>query len=190
MKGFWENVVQPVCGGVMMIWFHPDKVNNPTPPHAYANGAFMLMQPDGLRGRRQARGRQGRRSTRTCTWPPASRQPGLRLRVVRNKGLYLVRMYTSLRQIIRGWSRIFYGTFGTFRRIAISLAVLMTGQHAALPLRGAGAGRCGALSGGAWWLACGLAGTATIAMQLAAIWRFSSLIDGRPGLAWTYPSAA
>ena len=29
MLSFWERVVQPVCGGVMMIWYHPDKVNDP-----------------------------------------------------------------------------------------------------------------------------------------------------------------
>ncbi|OPX22022.1 MAG: hypothetical protein B1H04_05635, partial [Planctomycetales bacterium 4484_123] len=25
LVGFWENVVQPVCGGIMMIWFSPEK---------------------------------------------------------------------------------------------------------------------------------------------------------------------
>ncbi|MCK5557685.1 MAG: glycosyltransferase, partial [Candidatus Hydrogenedentes bacterium] len=46
MKGFWENVVQPVCSGVMMIWFDPNRVNRPESSTANANGAFVLLPRD------------------------------------------------------------------------------------------------------------------------------------------------
>jgi hypothetical protein len=113
---------------------------------------------------------------------------GLNLRVVRNRGLYLVRMYTSLPGIVRGWGRIFYGTFGTPRRLGISLAVLVI--MGLCPYLAAAVGL-----GGVWWnlqprgllLACGLVGLAAAAAQISVIFRFYGLIGARRRLAWTYP---
>ena len=53
------------------------------------------------------------------------KESGLRLRVVRNHGLYSTRMYTSLRGMYHGWSRIFYGTFGTLQRIGLTLLAVL-----------------------------------------------------------------
>jgi len=187
MRGFWENVVQPVCGGVMMIWFNPDKVNNPQKPNAYANGAFMLMRRSAYRriGTHEAVKDQVNEDMHMAA---LTKRAGLRLRVVRNRGLYLVRMYTSLRQIIGGWGRIFYGTFGTLRRLSISLTVLAV--MGLLPYAAAAAGFCLAWAGGrpaGWWLGCGVAGAAGAAMQISVIYRFYKLIGARRELAWTYP---
>ena len=40
-------------------------------------------------------------------------------------GLYLTRMYSNVRDTWRGWSRIFYGCFGTFRRLAVSFMFML-----------------------------------------------------------------
>ena len=123
MRGFWENVVQPICGGIMMIWFRPDKVNSPTKPNAYANGAFMLMR----RSAYQAVGTHEAVKDEVNEDMHLARQAkrlGLRLRVLRGGGMYRVRMYTGLGQIWRGWSRIFYGCFGTFPRLLVSVVML------------------------------------------------------------------
>ena len=186
MNGFWENVVQPVCGGVMMIWFHPDKVNDPDKPNAYANGAFMMIRRstyDAIGGHDTVKDKLNE----DMHMAGAVKHAGHKLRVARSKGLYLVRMYTSLRQIFRGWGRIFYGTFGTLQRLTISLLVLVVmgvGPYvsAALGLSMA----AGGAAGGAWWWACGIAGLAAAAMQISVIFRFYRLIDARPSLAWTY----
>ena len=45
-KSFWERVIQPECAAIMVIWFNPEKVNDPASKAAYANGAFMLMSRD------------------------------------------------------------------------------------------------------------------------------------------------
>ncbi|MCD4699618.1 MAG: glycosyltransferase family 2 protein, partial [Phycisphaerae bacterium] len=123
MQTFWENVAQPVCSGIMMIWFHPDKVNDPDKPHAYANGAFMLMKRSAYE---QIGTHHAVRDKVNEDMHMADRikSAGLNLRVVRNDGLSLVRMYTSLGETFRGWSRIFYGTFGTLKRLSISMMVL------------------------------------------------------------------
>ncbi len=187
MDGFWENVVQPVCSGLMMIWFHPDKVNDPRKPNAYANGAFMLMHQDTYRaiGTHEA--------VRMCLnedmhMARLAKQKGLKLRVVRGGGLYCVRMYTSARQILRGWSRIFLGTFGTFRRMAALLLILAL--TSLMPYVEAVAGWALADSSsvaGRWFLACGIAGTLATALQLTAIYRFYRLIGAQSSLAWCYP---
>jgi len=186
VRTFWENVVQPVCGGVMMIWFHPDKVNDPDRPHAYANGAFMLMR----RGAYQRVGTHEavkNRVNEDMHLAALTKAAGLSLRVVTNEGLYQVRMYTSLRQIVRGWSRIFYGTFGTARRMGISLAVLVTMGMVpyAAAIFGAWAAAAGAAPTGLL-AACGIVGAAAVAMQLSVVYRFYPLAGAKASMAWTY----
>ena len=108
--GFWEHVGQLVGTGVLMVWFRPDRVNDPQKPQAYANGAFMLMS-------RRAYETIGTHEAvrdyldEDMQMAARAKRAGLRLRVVRSRGLELVRMYTSLREILRGWSRIFLGAF-------------------------------------------------------------------------------
>jgi cellulose synthase/poly-beta-1,6-N-acetylglucosamine synthase-like glycosyltransferase len=184
MRGFWENVVQPVCSGVMMIWFQPDKVNNPRRANAYANGAFILMR----RSTYQAVGTHaavGDKLMEDMHLAARVKQAGAKLRVVRSRGLYSVRMYTSLGEILRGWSRIFFGTFGTLPRLTVSLLVLLV--LGLLPYASAIAGGAmAAIGGSSWWLAAGLVGAAAVAMQLSVIARFYAIAGARPGLAWTY----
>jgi cellulose synthase/poly-beta-1,6-N-acetylglucosamine synthase-like glycosyltransferase len=185
-KGFWENVVQPICSGLMMIWFHPDKVNDPRKPNAYANGAFMLM-------RREAYDKiGGHEAVRACVNEDMHiaarvKQAGMNLRVVRNDGMYSLRMYNSLRGIYRGWSRIFYGTFGTFKRIGLSLLALLVVSM--LPYAAAALGLALAAAGTeprAWWIACAAAASTAVVAQLVTIFRFYRLIHARPWLTWTY----
>ena len=202
MKGFWENVVQPVCGGVMMIWFHPDKVNNPRKPHAYANGAFMLMR----RSAYQAVGTHEAvkdRLNEDMHMAALLKGQGLRLVVTRSSGLFMSRMYTSLKGIIRGWSRIFFGTFGTLRRLTISLLVLiimglLPYLAAALGLAmwapapgtaGGGSGISSPLSIAADnpWFLCGLMGLLAVTLQLSVMYRFYKLIGSNHKMFWSYP---
>ncbi|MCY2932181.1 MAG: glycosyltransferase [Planctomycetota bacterium] len=182
MKGFWENVIQPVCSGVMMIWFARHKVNNPAKPNAYANGAFMLIRREAY----EAIGtHEAIRDKINEDMHLAARVKGAgrKLVVVRSTGLYIVRMYTSLPQIYRGWSRIFFGCFGTLRRLVISFVLMFTAGLA--PYVAAAAGLLAAPDPVAW--ACAAAGLAAIALQLSAIFRYYRLAEVTPGLFWTYP---
>jgi len=186
MRGFWENVVQPVCGGLMMIWFRPDKVNDPAKPNAYANGAFILIRRsayDAIGGHEAVKDQvnEDMHLAALC------KAKGLRLRVIRNDGLYLVRMYTSLRGIVRGWGRIFFGTFGTRKRLTISLVVLVV--MGILPYLAAGLGLGLAAAGvrptAAWW-ACGIAGAAASIVQVSVVARFYRFTGAKASLAWAY----
>jgi chlorobactene glucosyltransferase len=196
MPTFWESIIQPVCSGVMMIWFHPDSVNSPAKAQAYANGAFMLIKRSAYEqiGTHEA---VKDRVNEDMHMAALVKRNGLRLLVVRGKGLYITRMYDGLNSTIRGWSRIFFGTFGTLGRLTASLAVLLIlgvlpylvtalgftlWTHAATPSWTAGS--YGAAN---WWLACGLAGTVACAIQLTAIYRFFKLLGAKASLAWSYP---
>ncbi len=123
-ESFWERIIQPVAGAVMVFWFHPKRVNDPDHPAAYANGAFMLMTRDcydaiGGHDAVKTEVNEDMHMARLC------KEARRKLLVVQNTDLYTVRMYSSLKQIWRGWSRIFYGCFGTFRRLRITLLMLL-----------------------------------------------------------------
>ncbi|MDP6635578.1 MAG: glycosyltransferase family 2 protein [Phycisphaerae bacterium] len=187
MKGFWEKVIQPVCSGVMMIWFSPDKVNNPKKPNAYANGAFMLMRRDVYEaaGRHEAVKDQVNEDMHMAD---LIKKSGRKLRVLRGDGLYKVRMYTSFKQIIRGWSRIFFGTFGTLKRLTISF--LLMAVMGLLPYAAALIGLLGFHSSGSTAaLVCGVAGLAGVAMQMSVIFRYYRLLGNAGTLAITYSMA-
>jgi len=186
MKGFWENVIQPVCGAIMMIWFRPDRVNNPEHPAAYANGAFMLIKRSAYEaiGTHEAVRQELNEDMRMAD---LTKRAGLRLRVVRSHGLYVVRMYTSLKRIVRGWSRIFFGTFGTLKRLSLSMLVMLL--MSILPYV-TGLLGLGLICGGTdspWWQAGAAVGLAVVAIQLTAIVRFYRLASAKPSLFWTYP---
>ena len=192
MQTFWENVAQPVCSGIMMIWFNPDKVNDPDRPHAYANGAFMLMKRSAYErvGTHQAVRDKFNEDMHLAA---LVKSEGLNLRVVRNDGLSIVRMYTSLGETLRGWSRIFYGTFGTLKRMSISLMVLAV--MGLLPYAAVIIGLAGwhghtqgmDVEPSGFFLALALLGIAAVAMQISVIWRFCPMVGAKSGIALTYP---
>ena len=186
LHGFWEQVVQPVCSGVMMIWFLPEKVNNPDKPNAYANGAFMLMK----RSTYEAIGTHEavkNKVNEDMHMARLTKEAGLNLQVVRGSGLYTVRMYSGLRGILRGWSRIFYGTFETRKRLIASLAMLTVMGF--LPYFAAALGlilAAGGVEPVGVWRVCGIAGLTAVLIQLTVIYRFYPLIGAKGYLAWTY----
>lgn len=185
MQGFWENVVQPVCGGIMVFWYRPEKVNSPDSPQAYANGAFMLCRRSAYES---IGGHEAVKDHLMDDLGIAHRikQTGLRLKVVQNDGLYSVRMYTSFRQIVNGWCRIFFGTFSSKRRLRISMAVL--GVMGLVPYATAAlAWPLWAVTGAGAWLAAAMASSAAAATQMSVIARFYKLVKARPCLCWTYP---
>ncbi len=118
-----ERIIQPVAGALMVFWFNPQRVNDPASKTAYANGAFMLMS----RKAYEAIGGHERVRTQVnedMHMARFAKEQGLTLHVVENRDLYLTRMYTSFREIWRGWSRIFYGCFGTLRRLVVSFVMM------------------------------------------------------------------
>jgi glycosyltransferase involved in cell wall biosynthesis len=189
-QSLWEQIIQPACGGLMVFWFNPSNVNDPKHPAAYANGAFMLMK----RSAYEAIGGHEPFKTEVnedMHMARATKRAGLRLKVVQNLDLYVTRMYTNFKAIWRGWSRIFYGCFETFRRLRITLLVMLF--SGLLPWYSALAGWImvavrGWDAAGPWrWVA--LLATAAVACQQSVLVRFYRLSQTNPLLAPTYPVA-
>jgi chlorobactene glucosyltransferase len=116
---------------------------------------------------------------------------GLGLTVPRSRGLYVVRMYTTLREIMNGWTRIFLGSFVTLRRL-IASAVLML-VMAAGPYVSLAAGVAGLLLHGEflepylWAIGVGLAASA---LQASVLVRFYGLTGANRRYIWAYLPAS
>ncbi|MBI5864290.1 MAG: glycosyltransferase [Planctomycetes bacterium] len=180
---FWERVVQPVAGAIMVFWFSPQSVNNPQSSCAYANGAFMLLSREVYR---RLGGHEPVKATLNEDMHLARRVKALRMRlcVIRGGDLYRVRMYTGFGQIWRGWSRIFYGCFGTFPRLLVSvlmLSIFSVGPYLLLATAAA------ASRNSAWVAAC--AGFAILSQQ-SVMWRFYRVTGNGAAWALTYPIGA
>ncbi|NLF32119.1 MAG: glycosyltransferase [Planctomycetes bacterium] len=185
MQGFWENVVQPVCGAVLVYWYQPQHVNDPARPEAYANGTLMLIRRevyDAVGGHEAIRGEM----MEDLRLAARVKGAGRRLRVTQNEGLYEVRMYPSLADTMAGWSRIFWGAFPTRRRLRLTMIVLalISLSPYVLGLWGWLAWLAGGSTG---WLVAASAATAAAAVQLAFIARLYPLLKARRSLFWTWP---
>lgn len=178
-KSVWERVVQPVAGGVMVYWTPPHKVNNPRSRCAYANGAFMLMS-------RTTYDRLGGHAAVKATlnedmhFARRAKALGLRLHVIRGTSMLRVRMYVGFRQIWRGWSRIFYGCFGTFPKLLASVLMLSLASLSPL-ITMLGAGAFGADAG----RVAAAAGIALLAQQ-SVLWRYYPVCGAAAPYALTY----
>ena len=166
-----------------MVWFDPKKVNNPRKPHAYANGAFMLMRRDvydAIGGHVAVKNVM----QEDMTMGKIAKEKRLGLNVVRSWGLYNVRMYSSFGQTMKGWMRIFYGSFPSIPRLTLSLLlILLVGIF---PYIAAGLGLA-LMKTDPWWKVCGVLGCVTAGLQLTLMARFYKLIHVRWELFWTYP---
>jgi cellulose synthase/poly-beta-1,6-N-acetylglucosamine synthase-like glycosyltransferase len=106
-ESFWEQVVQPLAGITLMQSFPLHVVNNDRSRLAFANGQFILIE----RSAYLASGGHELVRDRFVEDIALARQAkslGMRVRVAMSHGLVTCRMYSSLEQLTRGWSRIFY----------------------------------------------------------------------------------
>jgi hypothetical protein len=187
-QSLWERIIQPVCGGVMVFWFHPEKVNDPKMPNAYANGAFMLMSRkcyEAIGGHEAVRSE----INEDMHMAKLAKAHGQRLFVVQNDGLYTVRMYSRFREIWRGWSRIFFGCFETFRRLRITLAMLLTTNifpYLSLLIAAWVLATRGWSQAGIGWQLVASAAALAVVTQQTVIFRYYRLSQSNPWLAPTF----
>ena len=121
---FWERLLLPVCAGILMIWFPPKKVNNPDKKQSFANGQFMLIKRSAYTAVGTHEAIKGS-LIEDIDLARMIKKSGHNLRFVLTKGLFSVRMYSSLNQIARGWTRIFIGAFTTIPFLLAELGVLI-----------------------------------------------------------------
>ncbi len=110
-ESFWEKVLQPLEGIVLMRSFPLFSVNNDRSPQAFANGQYILISRsayDACGGHEAVRDR----FVEDIYMAKRVKALGLPIRVAIGTEISSTRMYTSLDQIIRGWSRILYDALG------------------------------------------------------------------------------
>ena len=104
---FWEQVVQPLAGIVLMQSFPPRKINDDSSKLAFANGQSILVTRaayDAAGGHRAVRDR----FVEDIGLAGKVKGLGFPIRLAITKGLVSCRMYASLGQLVRGWSRILF----------------------------------------------------------------------------------
>lgn len=108
---FWERVVQPLMGVVLVRSFPIFLVNHDRCPIAFANGQYILVERsayDLAGGHAAVRDR----FVEDIYLAKNVKSLGLPIRAVGGIQLGSTRMYASLPQLIRGWSRILYDANG------------------------------------------------------------------------------
>lgn len=153
-ESFWEKVLQPLEGIVLMRSYPLFEVNRDDSPLAFANGQYILVARDAYDA---AGGHEAVRDRFVEDIFLARRVKGAgrRIRCGMTTEISSTRMYTSLSGLIRGWSRILYDALDRNPRILLGkilepLVFSQTGEFAlvaALVLLAAG--RDGPF---AWWL--------------------------------------
>jgi len=108
---FWEHVVQPLAGIVLIQSFPLHWVNDDRKRTAFANGQYILIRRDAydaVGGHASVRDR----FVEDIGLAERVKRIGLPIRVAVAHGIGSTRMYASLDQLVRGWSRILYDALG------------------------------------------------------------------------------
>lgn len=106
-KSFWEKLIQPIAGAVLLISFPIQKSNDPASDTAFANGQYILIRKETYRG---IGGHEALKQyfLEDIAMAKAVKSAGKTLNVVISPDLYKTRMYKNFMEIWNGWTRIFY----------------------------------------------------------------------------------
>jgi glycosyltransferase involved in cell wall biosynthesis len=106
-ESFWEKVVTPLAGIVLMRTYPTFTANNDRKPLAFANGQFLLIERSAYE---EAGGHEAVRDRFVEDIALARRVKALgrSVKTAVAPEISSTRMYTSLSTLIRGWSRLLY----------------------------------------------------------------------------------
>jgi chlorobactene glucosyltransferase len=126
-RGFWESVLVPLAsaafGSAYMMGLSNSESNN----YFFGNGQFMLIRRDiydRIGGHESVKAQYNE----DMALARIMKLSGLRPRIFWGTELGTVRMYDSLSTIMRGWSRIFFGSSSgsPWRILAVSAIILLS----------------------------------------------------------------
>jgi cellulose synthase/poly-beta-1,6-N-acetylglucosamine synthase-like glycosyltransferase len=125
MRSFWERAVQPMAATMLMTLFPLPKANDRSRTDGgFANGQFMLIRRsayDAIGGHEAVKDK----FVEDINIGRLIKKHDLGLRVVVAPALASVRMYSTLSQIMRGWSRIFYAAVNARPAMLWAFAVVL-----------------------------------------------------------------
>lgn len=103
---FWEKTVQPLAVSSLALWFQTQTVNRPDSKITLANGQFILIKKDvydAVGGNEAVKDQV----VEDVELAKRVKKAGHSLRFLNGTLLYSTRMYSSLAEILNGWTRIF-----------------------------------------------------------------------------------
>lgn len=135
-KTFWEKVLVPYLSAILFLRFPVAKVNDPGKKIAMALGQYILIH---RRAYELIGGHEAVRSVllEDITMARRIKERGLNLHLALGREVLSNRMYTGLKDIWRGWVRIFYMAFVQRKRsfsTALFLIPLLVLFPAASPI--------------------------------------------------------
>jgi len=189
-RTFWEGVLQPLLGSMLMIRFPLQSVNDPSHPLAFANGQYILFRREAyqaLGGHEAVRGEL----LEDIALARRAKAAGYRLALVHGYRAAGVRMYDSFPDIWRGWRRIYlYGFNRSISSLLLSILLILVFSLDPVVLAvGATAGLAAGAGGVGWWLSA-LLGWAQVGAMLSVVYRmYTRLILADPRYLVLYPVA-
>ncbi len=109
-RTFWENVVQPLAVSSLALWFKTAELNEPGSKTVLANGQFILVKKivyEAIGGNESVKNEV----IEDVELAKKVKAAGYSVLFLNGTLLYSTRMYTSLGQIFKGWTRIFIHLF-------------------------------------------------------------------------------
>ncbi len=103
---FWEKTVQPLAISSLALWFRTDKVNDPENRVTLANGQFLLVRKEVYE---KTGGNEPIKDkvVEDVALAKDIRSQGYVVQFLNGTRIYSTRMYSSLKEIKTGWTRIF-----------------------------------------------------------------------------------
>ncbi len=107
-RSFWEHMLIPLCGALILYWFPPFLANRRGSRLGYATGQFIMIRRDAYL---RIGGHACARSAVIEDIPLArhAKKAGVRMRAALGANIISVRMYSCYREVLDGWTRIFIG---------------------------------------------------------------------------------
>jgi cellulose synthase/poly-beta-1,6-N-acetylglucosamine synthase-like glycosyltransferase len=105
-RSFWEDLVQPIAVGSLAVWFDPVKVNEPKSGIVLANGQFILVKKEVYE---KVGGNEAVKNevVEDVELTKKVRAAGFSVQFLNGTQLYSTRMYSTLKEIRTGWTRIY-----------------------------------------------------------------------------------
>ena len=105
-RTFWEKTVQPLAVSSLALWFNTAGVNDPGSKTTLANGQYILIKKEvyeSLGGSESVKSEV----VEDVEFAKKVRGAGFHIKFLNGTELYSTRMYSSLKEIRKGWTRIF-----------------------------------------------------------------------------------
>ena len=122
LQSFWEKTVVPVVGWLIRGTLNLDDVNDPTSATAFANGQFVMVDKKAY-DRVGGHGVVRAEVLEDVRLAKAFKTRAMPMALMHAPGAFSVRLYTSLSEIVAGYSKNLYEGLG--RRLGLGLAAIL-----------------------------------------------------------------